>query len=55
MIKGADDASEEEFYHEPHEHHELLAHILSPFVLVRVVRGKKIGGIIYGKAIPRRF
>ena len=28
------------FYHEPHEHHELFAHILSLFVLVRVVRGK---------------
>jgi len=24
------------FYHEPHEHHELLVHILSLFVLVRV-------------------
>jgi len=31
-----------EFYHEPHEHHELLIHILSLFALVRVIRGKKI-------------
>ena len=28
------------FHYEPHEHHELLVHILSLFVLVRVVRGK---------------
>jgi len=30
-----------EFYHEPHEHHELFAHISSLFALVRVVRGQK--------------
>jgi len=28
------------FNHEPHEHHELLVHILSLLVLVRVVRDK---------------
>ena len=29
--------------HEPHEHHELLVHISSLFVLVRVVRGRILG------------
>jgi len=35
-----EESKNKNFYHEPHEHYELLIYILSLFVLVSVVRGK---------------